>query len=111
VSLADRDTVRYLHALGHLYGRHGQPKRGVVLLLIAARLAPDDTGVLRTLAHLLLLDGASERALAVLERIRGESAGDHPALALMRAKALMAAGREIEARRSFRDYVERREAA
>ena len=33
-------TVELLHALGHLYARHSQPKRGLVLLLIAARLAP-----------------------------------------------------------------------
>ena len=35
-------TVELLHALGHLYARHSQPKRGLVLLLIAARLAPND---------------------------------------------------------------------
>ena len=47
----ERDqTVELLHALGHLYARHSQVKRGLVLLLIAARLAPDDEGVLRTLA-------------------------------------------------------------
>jgi hypothetical protein len=33
---------------------------------------------------------------------------DHPALDLLLGRALWACGRQIEARRSFRDFLERR---
>ena len=55
-------TVELLHALGHLYARHSQPKRGLVLLLIAARLAPNDEGVLRTLAEAFLRSRSPQAA-------------------------------------------------
>ena len=61
----ERDqTVELLHALGHLYARHSQVKRGLVLLLIAARLAPNDEGVLRTLAEAFLRSRSPQAAAA-----------------------------------------------
>ena len=41
-----------------------------MLLLIAARLAPADVGVLRTLAYAFLIDGSPHRAMAVIDRER-----------------------------------------
>ena len=67
---AGRDqTVELLHALGHIYARHSQPKRGLVLLLIAARLAPNDEGVLRTLAEAFLRSRSPQAAMEVIERL------------------------------------------
>src|SRR5215475_12548239 len=63
-------TVELLHALGHLYARHSQPKRGLVLLLIAARLAPNDEGVLRTLAEAFLRSRSPQAAAEVLDRLQ-----------------------------------------
>ena len=40
----DSDPVRLLHVLGYLYGQHGETKRGIVMLLIAVRLAPGNVG-------------------------------------------------------------------
>ncbi len=105
--LVDQSAVQLLHALGYLYGRQGETKRGLVLLLLAARLAPDDVGILRTLVHAFMLDGAPERAIAVIERLRSMQEADHPALHLLMARALWACGRRVEARRSFHDFLER----
>lgn len=102
-------AVQLLHALGYLYETHGQTKRGLVLLLIAARLCPDHIGVLRTLAHAFLADGSPHRAMAVIDRLRSMGGGDHPLNDLLTSQALWAAGREMEARRYFRDFLDRRQ--
>jgi len=108
VSAGRDDTVQLLHALGYLYGCHGQARRGVVLLLIAARLAPEDSGVLKTLAHLFVIDGEADRALTVIARLEALDGDGHPALALLKSRALLAAGRTGEARDVFRDFQARR---
>jgi type III secretion protein Y len=108
MGMVDQGPVQLLHALGYLYGEHGETKRGLVLLLLAARLAPDDVGILRTLVYAFLLDEAPERAIAVINRLRSMPEANHPALDLLMGRALWACGRQIEARRSFRDFLERR---
>ncbi len=105
-----RDTVHLLHVLGHLYGSHGQVKRGVAYLLIAIQLAPGDSGILRTLAHLLILDGEADKALVTIERLETmEDTARHPALALLKSRALALAGRTEEARNSFREFLAEQE--
>ena len=101
------DAVHMLHAVGYLYGHHGQTKRAVVLLLIAARLAPDDVGVLRTLAYAFLIDGSPHRAIAVVDQLRSMREGEHPVLDLLACRALWACGRHNEARLAYRAYVAR----
>lgn len=108
LSVKTENTMRLLHALGYLYGCHGQTKRALVLQLIAARLAPNDAGILRSLAYTFLMDGAPDRALTVIERLRSMEDGDHPALDLLKSRALWESGDHAEARRVFRDFVERR---
>jgi hypothetical protein len=105
----DGDPVQLLHLLGYLYSQHGETKRGIVMLLIAARVAPGNIRVWRTLAHAFLVDGAPNRAIAVIEHLRRLKDDDHPALDLLMSRALWACGRRIEARRSFRDFLARRE--
>lgn len=102
------EIVELLRALGHLYSRHGQQKRGLILLLIAARLAPDDQGVLRTLAHSFLVDRSAKGVLAVIERLQAMPGADDPALDLLRSRALWLAGETSEAKRVFRNALERR---
>jgi Flp pilus assembly protein TadD len=102
------ETTELLHSLGYLYAHHGQSERGLVLLLIAARIAPSDVGVLRTLAFALIEDGYGERALAVIDRLASLEPDASPALELLRSRALWAVGDKIEARRCFRNYVEAR---
>jgi type III secretion protein Y len=102
-------TVQLLHCLGYLYGCHGQTKRALVLLLIAARLAPDHVGVLRTLAHGFLLDGAPDRAMTVIDRLRTMRSADHPMVDLLASHALWASGQESEARHMFHAFLDRRQ--
>jgi type III secretion protein Y len=104
----DRSAAQLMHVLGYIYAHHGQSKRGLVLLLIAAQLAPDDVPILRTLAHTFLIDGSPSHALAVLDRLRGMEGADHPVLELLTGRALWACGRHLEARRAFDDFIERR---
>ncbi|TWH00087.1 type III secretion protein Y [Mesorhizobium sp. J18] len=105
-----RDTVQLLHILGHLYGCHGQIKRGVVYLLIAVQLAPDNPAILRTLAHLLTLDGEADKALATIARLEAiDDTEQQPVLALLKSRALLKAGRTEDARRSFREFLASRE--
>jgi type III secretion protein Y len=101
------DAVHMLHAVGYLYGHHGQTKRAIVLLLIAARLAPDNVGVLRTLAYAFLIDGSPHRAIAVVDQLRSMREGEHPVLDLLACRALWACGRQNEARLAYRAYVAR----
>ena len=102
-------TVELLHALGHLYARHSQPKRGLVLLLIAARLAPNDEGVLRTLAEAFLRSRSPQAASEVIERLQALGGANQPMLDLLRSRALLLAGNESEAKRMFRKFLEHRE--
>ncbi|WP_354493021.1 tetratricopeptide repeat protein [Mesorhizobium robiniae] len=95
-----------MHMLGYLYGCHGQAKRGAAYLFIAAQLAPEDAGVLRTLAHLLILDGEPEKALATIGKLETIDGPDHPGLTLLKSRALLAAGRPGEARQSFRWFLD-----
>lgn len=104
---AVNDTAQLLHAVGYTYGCHGQSRRAIALLLIAARLTPNDIGVLRTLAHAFLIDGSPHRAIAVIDQLRAMQDADHPALDLLASRALWACGRELEARRALRQYLNR----
>jgi len=107
MDITNHNAAELLHMLGHIYGQQGDTKRGLLLLLVAARLAPDNTSILRTLVHCFLLDGAPEQALAVIERLRStEDAGD-PNLDLLMSRALWACGRHVEARTSFRVFLNR----
>jgi len=104
----DTDTAELLHALGYLYTHHGQTQRGLVLLLIAVRIAPDDVGILRTLAHALTTNGYGERALAAIDRLAALEPSFPPPMYLLKSRALWACGDKVQARRCFRDYVEKR---
>lgn len=101
-------ATELLHSLGHIYGSHGQTKRALVLQLIAARLSPGDPAILRSLAYGFLMDGEPDRALAVIDRLEALEGSERPAFHLLKSRALWVAGRELEARRAFRDYLERR---
>jgi type III secretion protein Y len=102
------EIAQLLHVLGHGYGGHGQTKRAIVLLILASWLAPEDAGVLRTLAYIFLQDGEPEKALSVINKLNDIEGDSHPALSLLRSRALKAAGREEEAEEAFSRYVELR---
>ena len=104
----DAAAAELLHSLGYLYMRNGQESRALIFLLIAYRIEPDHPGVLRTLAAAFVANGAGERALVAIDRLAVLEGGMAPAAMLLRARALFVAGRPVEARGCFRDYVELR---
>ncbi|GAB1583933.1 tetratricopeptide repeat protein [Phyllobacterium phragmitis] len=106
-----RQSAEFLHGLGYLYCRGGNRDRGLVFLLLAARIAPEDTGILRTLATVFLETGAADRALSAIEKIsaiEGEGATD---LQLLKSRALWLNGENAGAHRAFLDYLKNRTAA
>jgi type III secretion protein Y len=101
------NALQLLHALGFIYANHGQTKRALVLQLLASRIEPEDRGVLRTLAHTFLSDGAPRHALSVIARLRALKEDD-PSLDLLHSRALWQAGERGEARRVFRRFMAQR---
>jgi type III secretion protein Y len=104
------DQRDLLHALAYLYLRHGQNRRALTLALLAARDAPDDVGVLRTLAYAFVANDAPEEALEVIERLEklDFAGGAGQIHRLLKARALLHAGRRVEAKAVFRQFVEMR---
>lgn len=99
--------VDLLHCLGFIYLRHGQPRRAVVLLLLAADAASDRPELLRTLCAAMVAAGLGEQALELLDCLAALDPGSegHKMMRLMRARALLLVGRADEARRMFRAAV------
>ncbi|MEZ5932770.1 MAG: hypothetical protein R3F54_12575 [Alphaproteobacteria bacterium] len=106
------DQQDLLQALAFLYLRHGQNRRALTLILLAARHAPDDIGILRTLAYAFVANDAPDEALEVIERLEKlDFAGDADRMRhLLKARALLHAGRRVEAKAVFRQFVELRKA-
>lgn len=107
-----RDQQNLLQALAFLYLRHGQHRRALTLILLAARHAPDDVGVLRTLAYAFIANDAPDEALDVIERLEQvDFAGESERVrCLLKARALLHAGRRVEAKAVFREFVRMRHA-
>ncbi len=102
------DQQDLLQALAFLYLRHGQNRRALTLILLAARHAPEDIGVLRTLAYAFIANDAPEEALDVIERLEtlDFAGGADQMRRLLKARALLHAGRRVEAKAVFRQFVE-----
>ncbi|HEX7390644.1 MAG TPA: hypothetical protein VF286_11065 [Acidiphilium sp.] len=96
------EVTELLHCLGYIYLRNGQHNRALALLLLACRHDPQPR-LLAALALALIETDRGCPALDVLDRLDGapgELAGN-PLLGVLRARALMAAGRVDEARDVF----------
>ena len=97
-----------LHSLTFLYLRHGQNRRALSLIMVAARRMPNDVGLMRTLAFAFIANGAGDEALEVIQRL--EELDLEPSAAplrqLLKARALLHADRLDEARAMFRQFVE-----
>ncbi|MGI9505527.1 MAG: tetratricopeptide repeat protein [Geminicoccaceae bacterium] len=104
------DQQDLLQALAFLYLRHGQQRRALTLILLAARHAPDDVGVLRTLAYAFIANDAADEALDVIERLEQMDfdSESERVRCLLKARALLHAGRRVEAKAVFREFVRMR---
>jgi type III secretion protein Y len=108
VSERPEDSVQLLHSLGYMYGECGHTQRAIVLLLLAARLDPENPRILRTLANVYLRDNAADKALGVIEQLE-QTDTDSPTLVLLKSKALWLRGEAEHARHIFRDFVDLRD--
>lgn len=104
---SDRNAADLLHMLGHLYAKSGDHKRGLVLLLLAAHIAPAHPGILHTLTRAFIAVGDARRALNAIDRLE-QLQGPSPTLMLLKSRALWSEGREDDARHCFREYLQRR---
>lgn len=103
----DRNAADLLHMLGHLYLKGGDKKRGLLLLLLAARTMPSHSGILHTLTQAFIVTGDTQRALNAishLEYLEGPSSS----LSLLQSRALWIGGHHDDARHCFQDYLQRR---
>lgn len=105
----ERDSLHLLRGLGDLYRRAGQSQRGLVMLLIAAHMAPADPALLRSLALAFTDSGDAQRALNALDRLHALG-NPEPHDTLLRARALWCGGAHAEARACFKDYLALRRA-
>lgn len=105
----EQDCVELLKGLGDLYRRSGQSQRALVMFLIATRLAPYDSALLRNLAIAFTDSGQVGRALVALDRLQ-ECEGESPGLLLLRSRALWNGARKEEARQCFKRYLTARRA-
>lgn len=103
-----RDSVEFLHGLGYLYCRAGQQERGLVFLLLAAKIAPNETAILRSLAEVFVETQSATRALAAINRIEDIEGGTSPDLTLLKARTQWLRGEHEEASKTFRDYLRQR---
>lgn len=105
-----RDSIELLKGMGQRYRRSGQAQRALVMLLIAAHLAPDDGPLLHSLALAFTDSGDSARALTALDRLQ-RLEGESAPLLLLRSRALWRAAQRDEARQCFKDYLALRKVA
>lgn len=101
-----------LHWLGHFYLVHGQPKRALVMLMLAARETGNrDRAVLTALLLALVANGMAERAAEMLPWLTDLPGPQHSATHLVRARVLWSVGRREEAKREFRLFCAKRRLA
>jgi type III secretion protein Y len=99
----DLDAVQWLHANGQRFSRSGQHQQGLVYVLIANQIAPQNTEVLHTLAQLFDVTGDGPRALAAIEHLTLLQ-GLTPAQLLLKSRALWNIGQKTMAQQVFQDY-------
>lgn len=84
----------HLHGLATLYVEDGQIERGLLLVMLANLMVPDDVRILRSLATVTLAAGSATRALKILELLEKLGERTTPELEVLRKRArLLASGR------------------
>ena len=97
-----------LHVLGYLYLRYGQHRRALALIQLAAAAAPDDPGVMKSLALALIMNNEADDALEVIRTVEAGRLAPAPELRLLESRALLLKGETAAARRCFRRFVDQR---
>src|SRR3954451_12410421 len=108
----DPDERSLAALLAQLWLYHGAPEKARTLLRGAVRLAPGEPELLKLLAWAEVACGDGDAALAAVERYRvAEPFADEASpIELIRARALLLAGRAEEARAGFARFLRARAA-
>lgn len=101
------DSASFLHGVGVLYWRGGNKDKGMIFMLLATKIAPNDTDILRSLVTMYVEQGDGERALATIQKI-AELEGDAAELQALKSQALWVNGDVPAARRMFQEYLSKR---
>ena len=106
----DADESALAGLLAQLWLRHDAPDKARVLLRGVARLAPGDREILKLLAWAEVACGDGRAALDAVERYRMADpfADDGSPIEMVRARALLLAGRPEDARAAFARFLKRR---
>ena len=103
-----QERTQVLRVLADVYLEQDRAGEALILLRALARLAPVDTGVRRALGYACLRAGEAEEALTAVDALlRLETPGaDNAPILLLRAQALRALGRAVEAQDSLNRYLQ-----
>ena len=103
-----QERTQALRVLADVYLEQERPGEALILLRALARLAPTDPGVWRALGYACLRAGEAEAALTAVDALlRLEAPGeDNAPILLLRAQALRALGRAVEAQDSLNRYLQ-----
>lgn len=103
-----RLAARLLRETGSLYMQGSQKRRGLVMLLLAHRMTPDDPQLLHCLSEAFITERNGARALGVLAELENLE-GDSDLLRLLKSRALWVNGEHDAARQLFNDYLRLRD--
>jgi len=100
----------FLAILGYFNLQHGRPAKAAALFALLDVVTPGDPLIMKSLAAALVDAGQHEKALSVLDRL--VSLGEEtPAVHLLRAKALAAAGRTAQSQQAIEKYLAARQSS
>lgn len=105
-----QERTQALRVLADVYLEQERPGEALILLRALARLAPTEAGVWRALGYAGLRAGEPDEALKATDTLlRLEPPGeDNAPILLLRAQALRALGRAVEAQDSLNRYLQLR---
>ncbi|MDR2366682.1 MAG: hypothetical protein LBF58_01010 [Deltaproteobacteria bacterium] len=110
--MLDEDQFQTLLVLGFLFRRLGLVEKAGRLYQVLIAIRPDDRSVLTPAAAAALDEGRAEEALEFLDRFDDGWPGEATAVNyLIRAKALSALHRDLEASRAIGEYLKRIDSA
>ncbi len=103
------ENFNALRLLGVLMIQNNLPVRAAIIFDALSEIVNNDQQILLSHAYTLILSGNSTGALSILDNVFPDP--EDPALAwLLRGKALIKAGRSLEASRAFRMFIRYRQA-
>lgn len=105
--MSDRSAAELLHMLGNFYRKSGESKRGLILLLLATHIEPQNTRALHALVQAFVSNGDTLQAINTIDHLSSLQ-GESDVSMLLKSRALWVGGKYDEARSCFQDYLKMR---